>query len=430
MTHPRPRPSRLATFAVLALLAPAAALAQDEAPGDKPDEKPAKKSDNAIKPYDEVITEDAVTCHGLFHVHRLDDKLFYEIPTGALDLDMLWVTQIAQTTAGSSHAGMPAGNRVVRWEQRGERILFRDVRYSIRADTDDPIAGAVAATNLAPIIRVFPVKAYGKDKAPVIDVTALFTNDVPELSAKRSLGAAGMDEKRSFIESVKCFPRNLETRVLATYTKKDDERTSGLTAMIHHSMVMLPEDPMQPRRADARVGFFSVGFTDYADDSNHEAEPVRYITRWRLAKKNPDDETSDPVKPIVFYVGRGVPEKWKPYVKAGIEQWQPAFEAAGFTNAIIGKLAPDPRDDPDWDAEDARVSTIRWLPADIKNAFGPHVNDPRTGEILEADVRMFHNVHEAGARLVLRPGGAAVDPRAQKLPMPDDLMGELIRLRG
>lgn len=404
----------------------------------KPDASAPKKP--KVKKYDEIITKEAVTKIGLFRVHRIDESLFYEIPADVLDTDMLWVVQIAETTAGNSFAGMPAGDRVVRWEQRGDQVLLRDVRYGIRADTSDPIASAVKASNLAPIIRAFDIKAYGKDKALVIDVTDLFKKDVPEFSARRSLNAGAMDSARSFIEEFKAFPRNINVRVLATYAPgrsagpggaaappgDDSPRSSGITAVVHHSMVKLPEVPMKARRHDSRVGFFSVSFTDYADGSAHEAETVRYITRWRLEKKNPDAEISEPVSPIVFYVGREVPEKWKRHVKAGIEDWRPAFEAAGFTNAIIGKYAPDSRQDPDWDAEDARISTIRWLPSSIENAFGPHVHDPRTGEILEADVRMYHNVQKL-VRDWYFVQASPSDPRAQTLPLPDDLMGELIR---
>ena len=150
-----------------------------------------------------------------------------------------------------------------------------------------------------------------------------------------------------------------------------------------------------------------------------------YITRWRLEKKDPKAEVSEPVKPIVFYVDRDTPAKWKPWVKKGIEMWQPAFEAAGFKNAIIGKYAPSRREDPDWDPEDARISSIRWLPSTTENAFGPHVNDPRTGEILEADVRMYHNVLKL-VRDWYFVQASPSDKRAQKLPMPDDLVGELL----
>jgi hypothetical protein len=398
----------------------------------KADDTSSKKS--KIKKYDEVITTNAVTKSGLFRVHRIEDSLYYEIPVDALDTDLLWVVQISETTAGSSYAGMPVIDRVVRWELHGDQVLLRDVHYGIRADAGDPIAEAVKESNLAPIIRAFDVKAYGKDKAPVIDVTDLFKKDVPELSARRALSAGAMDDARSFIQEFKAFPRNINVRVLASFAEgkrggassDDGPRSSGITAVLCHSMVKLPETQMKPRRFDSRVGFFTESFTDYSDHTDHEAENVEYILRWRLEKKNPDAKVSEPVKPIVFYVSREVPEKWKSYVKAGIEDWAPAFEGAGFTNAIIGKYAPDPEDDPDWDVEDARISSIRWLPSDIENAFGPQVHDPRSGEILSADVRMYHNVQKL-VRDWYFVQASPCDPRAQTLPLPDDLEGELIR---
>ena len=407
--------------------------AQDEEP------KPAEKKDE-VKPYDEVITEEAKTYPGVFLVHQLDGKVYYEITPDHFGTDMLWVTQIEQTQAGYSFAGSPVRDRVVRWELREEKtVLLRDVKYTIRANVRDPIKDAVAATSLAAIIKAFPVKAWGKDKAPVIDVTELFTSDIPEFSPKRQLGASGLDSKRTFVEEIKSFPTNIETKVLATYTLADGSNTSrvpartvgqdatqsGVTVLLHHSMVTLPEKLMKPRVYDDRVGFFTVRFEDYGHNDHHQVEEVRYITRWRLEKKNPESDVSEPINPIVFYVGRGVPEKWKPWVKTGIEMWQPAFEAAGLKNAIISKYAPSAREDPDWDAEDARISTIRWLPATIENAFGPHVHDPRTGEILEADVRMYHNVMKL-VRDWYFVQASPSDPRAQKLPLPDDLMGELL----
>jgi hypothetical protein len=430
------------------LLVPLSSNFAQDKPSDKDKDKPKtdeegdKKSEESKKPkikkYDEVITTNAVTKIGLFRVHRIEDSLYYEIPADALDTDLLWVVQISETTAGSSYAGMPVVDRVVRWELHGDQVLLRDVRYGIRADASDPIAQAVKESNLAPIIRAFEVKAYGKDKAPVIDVTDLFKKDVPEFSARRALSDGSMDSGRSFIEEFKAFPRNINVRVLASFapgkprggggsfSSDDTPESSGITALLCHSMVKLPETPMKPRRFDSRVGFFTESFTDYSDHNDHEAEPVEYILRWRLEKKDPDAKVSEPVKPIVFYVAREVPEKWKSYVKAGIEDWAPSFLAAGFSNAIIGKYAPDPREDPDWDVEDARISSIRWLPSDIENAFGPQVHDPRSGEILSADVRMFHNVQKL-VRDWYFVQASPCDPRAQTLPLPDDLEGELIR---
>lgn len=432
--HDRIRISAIAGLVLAS--AGTAALAQPSGEAPANGEAPAARSRagasaSAIKPYDEVITKEAKSDKGLFTTHIVGDKLYYEIPPEALGQELLWVTQISQTTAGFSYAGMPVQDRVVRWEKRGEQVLLRDVQYDIRAvaNKNDAISEAVAKSSLAPIITALPIRAFGKDQAVVVEVTDLFKRDVKEFSAVRALNAQSMDTARSFVEEVKSFPENIETKVLATFPlapAQGGNASSGITAVVHHSMVKLPERPMKPRKLDSRVGYFSVGFTDFTDDSDQDAKPVQYITRWRLEKKDPKAEVSEPVKPIVFYVAREVPDKWKPFVKAGIEDWQPAFEAAGFKNAILGKYAPDATDDPEWDPEDARISSIRWLPSDIANAFGPHVHDPRTGEILEADVRMYHNVMKL-VRDWYFVQASQSDPRAQQIPMPDDLLGELIR---
>jgi hypothetical protein len=421
-------------------------FAQSDGEKDTPKDEPkaarkdmTRPGQNKIKPYDDVITKDAKSNKGLFMVHRIEDKILYEIPTSMLGKDLLWVTQLAATASGHGYGGSPVGDRVVRWEQRGEDILLRDVKYAIRAEAKDPIKNAVEATSVPEIIEVFPVKAYGKDKAPVIDVTSVFTSDLPEFSAKRQLNASGVDPKRTFIDSVHAFPENIETRMLMTYRPGGgapqlgplgrrgggDSSQGGLTVVLHHSMVKLPDEPMRPRRFDDRVGFFSEHFEDYADGRNHQVEDVRYITRWRLEKKDPNAEVSEPKKAIVYYVGREVPAKWRSWVKKGIEMWQPAFEKAGFKNAILAKDAPTPAEDPDWDAEDARYSTIRWLPAKVENAMGPHVHDPRTGEILEADILMYHNVLKL-IRDWYFVQASPNDARAQTLPLPDELVGEIL----
>jgi Met-zincin/Domain of unknown function (DUF5117)/Domain of unknown function (DUF5118) len=414
-------------------------------------EKPAEKKEGLgevadptkpekIKSYDKVITKDAKTSAGLFLVHRLEVRAFYEIPTEELGKPMLWVTQLSKTQSGHGYAGSPISDRVVRWELREDTVLLREVQYLIRADVEDPIKNAVEASSVEPILAAFPVAAYGKDKRPVIDVTSLFNTDIPEFSAHRQVSGSGIDPKRTFIEKIKAFPRNIETRVLVTYRPASraggmgpsgppvpspgEPNQSGVTVELHHSMVKLPNEPMRPRRFDDRVGFFRVSFEDYGTPKQ-EVEQVSYITRWRLEKKDPKAPTSEPKQPIVFYIGREVPAKWRPWVKKGIEAWQPAFEKAGFLKAIIGKEPPSEREDPDWDAEDARYSSIRWLPATIENAFGPHVHDPRTGEILEADIRIYHNVMKL-IRDWYFVQASPNDKRAQKLPLPDDLMGEIL----
>ena len=443
------------------------ARADDPKPGDKKEEpkkeepkkeEPARPTESPrafrkaatkeakVKPFDDIITAEAKSDPGLFTVHRIEERIFYEIPVEALGKDLLWVTQIEKTGTGSGYGGSPVGDRVVRWEQRNDDILLRDVKYDIRADTKDPIRNAVQASSVEPIIAVLPVKAYGKDKAPVVDVTELFTGDLPEFSAARRLNAGGADPRKTFIEQVKSFPENIETKVLLTYRRNPGGLTFGpggptpprgpggpggggaggaVTVLVHHSMVKLPEEPMKPRKFDDRVGFFTEDFQDYGDVKNHQVENVRYVTRWRLEKKDPTAEVSEPKKPIVYYIGREVPDRFRAAIKKGVESWQPAFEKAGFRKAIIAKDAPSPREDPDWDAEDARYSTIRWLPATIENAMGPHVHDPRTGEILEADILMYHNVLKL-SRDWYFVQASPNDPRAQTLPMPDDLIAELL----
>lgn len=260
-----------------------------------------------------------------------------------------------------------------------------------------------------------------------------------------TLSASGVDASRTFIESIRSFPTNLEADVTMTYRLTENRETPGspspqprrrpeggrpdptlgaVTVLLHHSMVLLPEEPMTPRRHDSRVGFFTVGFEDYGT-GDHQVKQMRYITRWRLEKKDPQAEVSEPKKPIVFYIGRGVPDRWRPWVKKGIMAWQPAFEAAGFKDAILAKDAPTPAEDPEWDAEDARYSTISWLPSTIENAMGPHVHDPRTGEILESDIIIYHNILKL-CRDWYFVQASPMDERAQSLPLPDDLMGELL----
>jgi hypothetical protein len=395
-----------------------------------------------IKPYDRVITKDAKSDEGVFTVHRIKEKIFYEIPKKELDKEFLWVTQIAKTTLGVGYGGQAMGNRVVRWERQNNRVLLRSISYEVVADPNEPISKAVKAANNDSIIRSFFIEALGKEDSVVIDVTSLFTTEISEFSARTRLRARGFDASRSFVERVVSFPENVE--VEATHTFTNPPETAGLgggaptppnpflgqgmgsgsaSVVMHYSMLKLPEKPMMPRLFDERVGYFSVRKMDYGKDE-HRAPQRTYITRWRLEKKDPNADMSEPVKPIVYYVDQATPAKWIPYIKKGIEDWQPAFEAAGFRNAILAK--DPPKDDPDWSPEDARYSVVRWLPSTIQNATGPHIHDPRTGEILESDIQMYHNILNLQRNWYFTQVGP-LDPRAQKLPMPDDLMGELLR---
>jgi hypothetical protein len=400
------------------------------------------ESDNEeqIKSYDEVITEEAITDDGVFTVHQIDDKVYYEIPVTELGVEFLWVSQIAKTTEGAGYGGQPLGSRVVRWERRNDRILLRSVSYGIVADSDRPIARAVDAANNDPILKAFDIETLGEDDAPVIDVTSLFITEVTEFSfsARTRLGAQGFDRERSFVEKVLAFPTNIEAEATHTFTAPPRSQTNRTTPtfgrrmrpgsasiVVHYSMVRLPEQPMMPRLFDERVGYFSVRQRDFGRDEHRSVER-RYITRWRLEKSDTTAAVSDPVKPIVYWIDAATPRQWVPYLKAGVESWQPAFDAAGFSNAIVAREAPSPEEDPEWSPEDARYSVIRWLPSIVENASGPHVHDPRTGEILEADIQFHHNVMNLVRDWYFVQVGP-LDERAHDLPLPDDLMGELLQ---
>ena len=408
-------------------------------------ERPGRPEQSAEpRPYDRVITKDAKSDEGIFTIHTIKDKVYYEIPKSELGKEFLWVSQIAKTTLGVGYGGQAAGNRVVKWERKGNRILLRNIVYDVVADPKLPVSRAVQAANNDTIIMAFNIEAIGKDDSAVIDATRLFTTEVTEFSARTRLRARGFDATRSFIEKTKSFPTNIEVEVSQTYTSPPDPTPAGgggpqpppnpfaqgmragsnATVVMHYSMVKLPEKPMMPRLYDERVGYFTVRKTDYGIDE-HRAPERRYITRWRLEKEDPNAELSEPVKPIVYYIDPATPTKWVSWIKKGIEDWQPAFEAAGFKNAILAKEAPSKAEDPYWDPEDARYSVIRYLPSTIENASGPHVSDPRTGEILESDIQYYHNVMNLSRNWYFLQVGP-LDARAKKLPLPDDLMGRLV----
>ncbi len=388
------------------------------------------------QPFDRVI-RDAKSKKGLFTIHQVGDRFYYEIPKKELDVQYLWNTQIAKTAIGVGYGGSQVTNRVVAWELHNNRVYLRDINFSIAAKPDTPIAEAVKNANNDTIIMAFNVAAY-HDGDPVIDVSRLFTTDVPEISARQHLGATAFDPSRSFIDHISTFPENIEAEVTATYTRTGNAapnaggrggglgvtamRGSSATVVLHHSMVRLPEKPMMPRLFDERVGYFTTQRLDYTADE-YRARNVRYIARWRLEKKDPNAPVSEPVKPIVYYIDSATPTKWAPWLKKGVEDWNEAFAAAGFRNAIQAKDAP--KDDPSWSPEDVRHSVIRWLPSTVENASGPHISDPRTGEILNADIQFYHNVMNLARDWYFVQVGP-LDPRAQKLPLPDDLMGRLL----
>jgi len=391
------------------------------------------------QPYGRVVTADAKSRPGLFTVHRIGARVLFEIPRDQLGKDQLLVTEIARTVLGTGYGGQAVSNRVYRWERRENRIYVRSVSYEAIADPTTPEYRAVQDANVNPIIAVFNVESYGRDSSAVIDVTRMFTQPPAEIGpAGRVPGT--IDLQRSWIESATPFPDNVNVYATLTFAQQvaggrgaaapapapggrgaTTNTNPSNTIVMSWSFHRLPDRPMMARYCDDRVGYFAQRTTDYTDANNKVSEKC-FISRYRLEKKDPTAAISEPVKPIVYYVDPATPKKWIPWIKKGIEDWQPAFEAAGFRNGIIAK---DPPDDPDWSPEDARYSVVRWLPSTTENASGPHVHDPRSGEIINAHIQFYQNVQRLGLSWYFIQV-SAVDPRARKFPYPDDLMGRLL----
>ena len=436
----------LAAGASLSILvaAPASVLAAVPAPAWVPTPAPVfqegeedeeAEDEEEAKSYADVITEDAVTSEGLFDAHMIDDKLFYEIPLELLDREMLLLTRVARTPDGAGYGGSKANTSTVRWERNGDRVLLRLVGYENFASDSTAVAAAVRNSNFEPIVGAFDVEVMSDDSSAVVtDVTDLFTGDVTLLGLpkfrREQFGVRRLDSDRTYIVRATAFPTNLEVRRVVTYEATDppsNAASNTLSMEMHHSMLLLPEDPMEPRLCDERVGFFSTSQTDYGLDEQRAVTQC-FVTRWRLEPSDPEafarGELVEPVKPIVYYIDPATPPKWVPYLKQGVVDWQPAFERAGFRNAIVARDAPV--DDPDWSPEDARWSVIRYLASPVQNASGPHVHDPRTGEILESDIQWYHNVMNL-LRNWFFVQTAAVNEDARGVKFSDELMGELVR---
>lgn len=404
---------------------------------------PKKKDKDAIKAYDEVITKDAVSDSGLFTVHKVKKDYFYEIPFERLKKDMLWVTRISQIPNGLGGGYMNAGSKtneqVVQWERFQDKILLKILSYTNVADSTKAISNSVRVNNYAPILYAFDIEAFDKDStAVVIDVTKFLSSDVKAISGlsarlRKDYKVKKLDASRSFIHSAKSFPENIEIKQDFTFEASEpplERMAQSISLQINQSMILLPEQPMQPRLYDPRVGFFTVGQYDYGSDAL-KADQKTYIRRWRLEPSDPEaykrGELVTPVKPIVYYLDPGTPENLKEYIKQGIEDWQKPFETAGFKNAIIARDAPTPEEDPEFSPEDIRYSVVRYVASTTRNAVGPSVSDPRSGEIIESDIIWYHNHLRSYRNRYLLETGAA-NPSARTLNTPAEEIGEMMRM--
>ena len=421
-------------------------------PGTPLSQKSVPSVKNNPKPFKEVIPEKAITQRGLFIVHQVDEKWYLEIPDSIFNREMLVITRFVRSPAGSrSYGGEKVNEQTIRLEKGpSENVFLRVVTIiSVAPDSSQSIAKAVRNSNTEPIAAAFDIKAYGKDSTSVvIEVTDFFKGDNLPVSVspdlKRRYALNGILTDRSFISYMHSFPLNTEVRTVKTFGSSSipasplfglpsnslpaADVAGAVTMELNNSFILLPAIPMRKRLFDPRVGYFANQYAVYTD-KQQKTEKSTFISHWRLEPKEQDrawqkGELVEPKKPIVFYIDPATPKQWRPYLIAGINDWQSAFEKAGFKNAILGKEWPE--NDSTMDLEDARFSVIRYFASDIENAYGPSETDPRTGEILTSNIGWYHNVMKLLHDWYMIQTGA-VDPRARKMVFDDSLMGTLIR---
>ncbi|WP_167341886.1 zinc-dependent metalloprotease [Nonlabens sp. SY33080] len=403
----------------------------------------SNKTSSKFKPYSKLITGKTKTDDGLFKVHQNEDEYLYELPDSLLGKDMLWVTRIAQIPAnlggGYLNAGSKTNQQLVSWERFKDKILLKVKSYdAVTLDSTAAISNSVKVNNYEPIMYAFDIEAINADSTGVvIDVTKFLSNDIPAISGlnsrlRKQYKVRSLDKSRSFINRVSAYPLNVEVVQDMTYTASDAPSNSSvgsISLQMNQSMILLPEKPMTPRLYDPRVGFFTVNQIDYSSPKL-KADEKTYIRRWRLEPKDPEayarGELVEPVKPIVYYLDPGTPESLKKYIKQGIEDWQKPFETAGFKNAIIAKEAPSIEEDPEFSPEDIRYSVVRYVASTTRNAVGPSVSDPRSGEIIESDIIWYHNHLRSYRNRYLLETGAA-NPSARTLDTPAEEIGEMMR---
>jgi hypothetical protein len=404
---------------------------------------PEKKKETKIKEYSQVITKEAITSIGLFKVHKVNEKYFFEIPNKLLNKEMLLVSRIRKLPTGLGggfvNAGTEINDQLIVWQRFQDKILIKVKSYSSVANDSLPISISVKNNNLDPTLYAFDIAAFSKDSTEtVIDVTKFYSSDIKAISGldsqtREEYKVKNLDDSRSFINSMKAFPLNIEVIQDFTYSASKPStlgNTESISIQMNQSMILLPETPMKKRYFDARVGWITQSHYDYGS-SELKSDEKTFIRRWRLEPKDPvayaKGQLVEPIKPIVYYLDPATPEKLRKYIKRGVEEWQKPFEAAGFKNAIIAKDAPTKEQDPDFSPEDIRYSVIRYVASTTRNAVGPSIADPRTGEIIESDIVWYHNHLRSYRNRYLLETGAA-NPSARTLNTSDEEVGEMMQM--
>ena len=398
------------------------------------------ESDDSFKAFSSVVSGDHTVDEGLFTVVEKEGTIYYAIPDSLLGRDMLLVVRMVGTPQDYnpySGPGSKVSEKMIRWERADDRIFLRAAGSTAVADSGLPVEMAVRMNNIEPILASFSIESNGPEEGSyLIDVTSFLLDDHPSTSPlskslRKRYEVRRLDKERSMIDTVRAFPINVESRYMLTFAANAAPgwRNGSLTFMMNQSIVLLPEQQMKRRSFDPRVGWFRVGETDYGSDEQGIVDRY-FLRRWRLEPSDPAayarGELVEPIKPIVYYIDPATPEKWRPWFRKGIEDWNEAFEEAGFRNAIIARDVPTPEEDPDFSLDDVRNSVVRWVASSTRNAVGPSVVDPRSGEIIESEVLFYHN-HMKSYRNYYIIETSAFDPDGRSLKIPDEKLGEMLR---
>ena len=438
---------RIALIAAAFLALTLSAGAQGRKPADKPAADAAKDGDKKEETVELNFTG------GMLGVAQHENDWYFEVPDSLLGRRMLAVTRfVSNTVDAGNYGGEEVNEQMIYWEKasNGNLLLRTDV-LSIQAAEDQEIFKAVKVSSENPIVASFKPEKKSSEGTTRIKVNSLFEGDTQVFSLtpgdKRGYNLGGVKGDASFIGSIRTYPINTEVTVTKTFNYNapqgggnNQQRATNLpagrqagtvTIVLNTSILLLPETPMQQRWFDPRVGYFAGGYSEFSDDQQG-VKNIRFITRWRLEARPEDVEKQkrgelvEPVKPIVYYIDPATPKQWRKYLIAGVNDWQVAFEQAGWKNAIHAEEWPENAEELGMSLEDARFSVIRYLASPIANAYGPNVHDPRSGEILESHIGWYHNVMTLVHDWYQVQAGA-VDPRARKIKFDEELMGDLIR---
>lgn len=387
--------------------------------------------------FEKIASESNLVSRGMFNVYAQDGKYYFEIPVSLLQRDMLVVNKLQRVPFELNDAGVNRGTnyetQMIRfeWNKEEKKIRVRQSRPLPESPENDAITRSVRDNFISPLIADFKLEACNADSTSVIiqinDIYDGSETSINNVFDNINLGTSAVKDL-SRIMSIKAFPNNIVATSELTTKVREGMSAVNVTVEVSSSLVLLPEKPMMGRLDDPKVGYFTKDLL-YFSDSQQKTEEKKYITRWRLEPKPENREAYlrgelvEPEKPIVFYIENSTPYRWRKYIKQGIEDWQVAFERAGFKNAIIAKELPDSIAA---NADDINYSVVTYAASSKANAMGPSILDPRSGEILEADIMWWHNVISMVQEWITVQTGA-IDPKARGTKLPDEMIGDAIR---